>query len=364
MRLLGKLILTFTVLAFLPLLLMAGMLLATQRAQLMDAGREHVRCLAGGLGQRVDFLLERTIEQVEQLAASHYLAQGLAAAGRAYDRLQEEAIREMLLARDGVWTAGAGHAQAELVRQCLDSAAATALKSFQRVAPDRYAEIILTDRAGALYAATNVTTDYYQADEEWWQRAYAGGRGATFIGRIGFDQSAAAFTLDVALPVRDESGNVVGVLKVCHAVNALFDLIRDLRVGETGGADLVDAQGRAVFTGGDRSQPVRFDQPTIQEMRSLAQGVFVRQLTGREDQHVVGFARLASTQEGGRAPVPGGPWFALISQSAAEVYAPSRRALFWSLLILALPVAGLILLAVYLDKRLVEPIRALHWASE
>ena len=364
MRLLRRLILSFTVLAFLPLLLMAGMSLAAQRQQLMHAGREHVRCLATGFAQQVDFLLERTIEQVQQLACSHRLAEDLSAVNRRYEGVAEQTIREALLARDREWLAAADPSQTELAGQCLNNQAAAALKAFQGVARDRYAEIMLTDRFGALYAATNVTTDYYQADEEWWQRAHYDGRGDTFVSQIRFDQSAGVYALDVATPVRDQAGNVAGILKVSHAVSTLFHLVRDLKAGQTGGADLVDAQGKAVFAHLDRGEGLRFDSATMETINALAEGVLVGRPVGGQDEQVIGFGVLANTRKGGRAPVAGGPWFALVSQSGAEVYAPTRRALLWSLLVLALPLAGLVLVAAYLNRRLVEPIRALHWASE
>jgi len=34
------------------------------------------------------------------------------------------------------------------------------------------AEIFMTDKYGGLVAASNRTTDFYQADEEWWQKSF------------------------------------------------------------------------------------------------------------------------------------------------------------------------------------------------
>ncbi|MHC4481383.1 MAG: HAMP domain-containing sensor histidine kinase [Planctomycetota bacterium] len=62
--------------------------------------------------------------------------------------------------------------------------------------------------------------------------------------------------------------------------------------------------------------------------------------------------------------MPAGPWLVVVTQSAHEVYAPSRRALALGAVVLLLPVGGLALLAAYLKRRLIEPINALYWASE
>ncbi|MHC4480195.1 MAG: hypothetical protein ACYS1C_04410, partial [Planctomycetota bacterium] len=171
MKLLHKLVFTFTVLAILPVLLMAGVLLWGQRQRLMAAGREHVGDLAEGAAARIDLLLKRTVEQVHQMALSRVLAEQAADANPQYADLTELALRELLAAKDRQWSRAGDPAAAALINERLGNAAAAQLRAFQQTAPERYAELMLTDRAGGLSAATNVTTDYYQADELWWQRA-------------------------------------------------------------------------------------------------------------------------------------------------------------------------------------------------
>ena len=54
----------------------------------------------------------------------------------------------------------------------------------------RFSEVMITDAFGRLVAATNKTSDYYQADEQWWQDCYAEGRGRVFLSDIAWDDSA------------------------------------------------------------------------------------------------------------------------------------------------------------------------------
>jgi hypothetical protein len=67
----------------------------------------------------------------------------------------------------------------------------------------RVAEIMVTDRHGQLVAATGRVSDFYQADEEWWQRAHAGGDGTLYIQRINYDHSADVWSVDICVPIRD-----------------------------------------------------------------------------------------------------------------------------------------------------------------
>src|SRR5688500_2745018 len=76
-----------------------------------------------------------------------------------------------------------------LVASILNHDLAKRWQAIQRPHP-RIAELMITDTAGRLVAATNITTDYYQADEAWWQEAYANGRGKLVLQDVTFDPSA------------------------------------------------------------------------------------------------------------------------------------------------------------------------------
>jgi hypothetical protein len=50
----------------------------------------------------------------------------------------------------------------------------------------QHAEVFLTDQQGLSIATTNRTSDYYQADEEWWQVAY---RDGLYVGQPEYDEA-------------------------------------------------------------------------------------------------------------------------------------------------------------------------------
>jgi len=53
------------------------------------------------------------------------------------------------------------------------------LRAFRELYP-YHIEVFVTDAKGALVAATNRTSDYYQGDETWWQNT-AGENGRVFV---------------------------------------------------------------------------------------------------------------------------------------------------------------------------------------
>src|ERR1043166_9614246 len=98
------------------------------------------------------------------------------------------------------------------------------LKEFQAVCP-MYAEIFVTDAKGRLIGSTGKTTDYWQAEEDWWQKAFQMPLGHAQLQGIDFDDSARVYSLDVAFPIypgNDSGARPIGVLKGVINISSLF----------------------------------------------------------------------------------------------------------------------------------------------
>jgi hypothetical protein len=83
-----------------------------------------------------------------------------------------------------------------------------------------YGETFVMDDQGANVCATVKTSDYWQGDEAKWERAYAAGKGAVFIDRPRFDESATVRLAQISVPVV-EKGKVIGALTVGIVVEKL-----------------------------------------------------------------------------------------------------------------------------------------------
>lgn len=120
------------------------------------------------------------------------------------------------------------------------------LIEYQEVFPE-HVEMFLTDVYGGVIAATGRTSDFYQADEAWWQAAYAGGAGAFYISQPEYDESAGYTALDLAIPIRTESGAIVGILRSTLRVDALTEIVSGMRFGQTGHVTVIDPSGQIII---------------------------------------------------------------------------------------------------------------------
>ena len=94
----------------------------------------------------------------------------------------------------------------------LENDAAKALFKIEGSQP-YYLELFLMDNQGANVAMTNKTGDYWQGDEDKFQKSYNSGKGDLHVGEVEFDESAQAYLVQVSVPVMD-GPTAIGALTI------------------------------------------------------------------------------------------------------------------------------------------------------
>jgi hypothetical protein len=122
---------------------------------------------ASQAADETDALLTRDVQEAQRLAsASFTLREEVERANLRYEGMSGSDILKEMEEMDRRWIDS--KPEDEFIRQYLQDRAALRLKSHQQSDPDRFSEIFVTDREGALVGATNKTSDYYQAGEGAW----------------------------------------------------------------------------------------------------------------------------------------------------------------------------------------------------
>lgn len=73
-------------------------------------------------------------------------------------------------------------------------------------------EAFVMDNQGANVGQNALTSDYWQGDEDKWQKSFNGGKGGIDVGKVKFDKSANTNIQQVSLPVIAADGTVVGAV--------------------------------------------------------------------------------------------------------------------------------------------------------
>ncbi|MFA6357942.1 MAG: ATP-binding protein [Candidatus Omnitrophota bacterium] len=160
-----------------------------------------------------------------------------------YSAMPVKNMPEYFAAKDKEWLRSA--IDSALVREYLGTMLSLRLKKFSE-AKGNIAEIFLTDRYGGLVTASDKTSDYYQADELWWQKTFNGGKGSIFIGEMEFDESTGIWSITIAVPVYNKDAEVIGVCKAVYNTLKFSDTISRFEIGSSGRAILFDNNGELI----------------------------------------------------------------------------------------------------------------------
>lgn len=89
-----------------------------------------------------------------------------------------------------------------------------------------YPEMYVTNRYGVVIASTGRTSDYLQADEEWYQDAMA--EEEFWVGEVEYDESSDSYALDIVILLHDGKGEYSGILKAVLNIEEPIKIIKEL----------------------------------------------------------------------------------------------------------------------------------------
>jgi hypothetical protein len=223
-----------------------------------------------------------------------------------------------------------------------------------------YREILVTDREGRLVAASNVTSDYYQADEDWWTASYDGGRGRVIVTDVRRDESAGVYAFDIAVPIPAPAGEeIVGVMKIVADSREMLVGIAGLDLGNTGEAMLVRPDGSIVFSRRSYDPKDRFFAAELLGQR-------LEQRHQRKEEP--GPLTFTAGTEGGVARVvavapgqlvrsyPNLNWLVALSVDREEITSPFRSLVWYLVIVFALTAIAVLAIALWLSLRLAAPV--------
>lgn len=223
-----------------------------------------------------------------------------------------------------------------------------------------YREVLLTDRHGRLAAASNVTSDYFQADEPWWRNAFDQGRGRISVSDVRRDESAHVYAFEIAVPVlKPESDEVTGIMKVVADSREMLTGIAGLQLGATTEAMLVRGDGSIVFSRRPYLEGDRFFASELLHQRleerardKEASGPLIFEARGDDD----GARRLiaiAPSQLGRSYPELS--WMTAVSMDVDELRAPFRSLVWYLVLVVVLTGVAVLAIALWLSLKLAAP---------
>jgi hypothetical protein len=223
-----------------------------------------------------------------------------------------------------------------------------------------YREILVTDRHGRLAAASNLTSDYYQADEGWWINAFDSGRGRVNVSDVRLDESAHVYAFEIAVPVpAPGSDENAGVMKIVADSREMLTGIAGLELSATADAALVRTDGsivyrRHAFNEGERLVGAELLRERLDDLVNRKQPI--DRITF-EAQRVDGTRRVVAIAPSQLSrSYPELAWLVALSVDQSELAAPSRALVWYLVLVFSLTMLAVMGIALWLSMRLAAPV--------
>jgi len=199
---------------------------------------------------RIDASIYGRIEQLRAYAEQLAEAPALIASNKRFGELDN--IQEDIAEKDRTWQAAKKDQitpfMADLISNQLSQRIRRELeqKEFYRLqlGYELFSEVFVTNKYGANAAQTQKTTDYYQADEAWWQEAEKNG---LYVADVEYDRSAEVYSTDICVRVEDKGGNFLGVLKAVVNLEAVISSLKEADESEPAEFKLLTADNKVIY---------------------------------------------------------------------------------------------------------------------
>ena len=142
-----------------------------------------------------------------------------------------------------------------LIRKVINDRTSTNLNSYKNAFPYNV-EVFITDRYGALVSSTNRTSDYFQADEDWWRTANNFGIGSTYIGQPSYDESSDTYAIIMAVPIINPTTNrAEGVLRTTLDIKEIDVILTSSKLTTSAEINLYVEDGIKIPASGGQPTP-------------------------------------------------------------------------------------------------------------
>jgi len=353
----AKLIAIMILIAVLPLAATSALNAnSTSRALRTQIGESFAQ-VSTSTADQIARTLAANIHPLETVSLSHSVWKELEKSNQTYTGT-EESILSQIAELDEQWMAAPD--SSPLIQNAIAddeqvNPTADILHDFRELFP-QHVEVFATDRYGALVGSTNRTSDYYQADEGWWQTAWNNGEGAIYIGDPEFDESAGITAVNIAVPVKSHEGEVVGVLRTTLDIQSIIDVVTQVKVGQTGHMTLVDRAGVVIADPHEEHLGTPLPESILDLGLLTVEGSEWNEAIDEDGKPaILGYAKFSYTES--IPAIEELRWTSLASIEAREALAPvtaSTRLAFISGFVAILAAAGL---AVLVTRTLTVQIR-------
>jgi signal transduction histidine kinase len=326
---------------------------------------QRIQTIAHQGASSIKTVFTERISEAKGLALNESVIAAVKASNASFARLSQDDINKKINQIDTAWIADKHNY--EIAHQINTNTLSKFLRQYVEIAPDKYGEIFITNALGATVGATKILTDYYQADETWWEKSFANGSGDIFIDDRGYDESVNSLVTGVVVPILDND-KAIGVLKINFKIDHVLNLIAAQKQNDQNFVSLARSNGTIIVS--NDSHHKNLSKIEKAKMGDNHNSGFVTDLHEGE-QMIMGYAPV-DLSVNTRVPTPGEKkgvsgevwepvtWYVFVDIHDQVAFSPVYQLKRNHNLLLAVVVFFAALLAAFLAKSINTPIQTLQ----
>jgi len=317
--------------------------------------------LASKILEAIDKNIYTRIDVFREFCGDLNVQKTIARSNSQFEKLEN--IQAYIDKQDLAWTSSPNEDSTFFLQQLLNNELSKEIRNKTTFYEKEYdykvfVEVFITNKYGANVAQNQKTTDYYQADEDWWHLAKKNGLHVT---NLEYDRSADIYSTDLCIRVDDEAGDFLGVIKAVLNIEDSLHLIKK-EEAETASIEfkLLTKDGRVIFA----TEKFTFLESLPDKLLS-----YITQGQHRPSYHITegdkpgaGKKLIVAANSQGYNGYRGLGWILLVEQNTAELFAPVAMLRNW-ILIISLTITILaITIGLSISKSISVPIEKLTGA--
>lgn len=323
---------------------------------LKSLGSQQVK-MAEILSVSIAKMFDQEIEQITAYSTAPILSKAIEEQNTKYKNMAQEQIFDYMSLMDKNWVSASDNS--DFVKGLLSSPASLRLDNLKKI-EENISEIFVTDRFGGLVASSGKTSDFYQADEHWWEYSFNGGKGRIFLGNVEFDESSKDWAIPLAMPIYDKENKLLGIMKAGISLKEFISSLEKFKIGETGFALLTDGQGYILYHPNYEPMSKEIITQKINSYFKDKKWAVVRGLYDDNKEYFLALADFSYPYFSDTRNT----WKILVHQDAKEVLAPIRN-FDWHIVQLMLVLfIFLMILAIMLSRIFAKPVQSLLVATQ
>ncbi|MBT6337761.1 MAG: cache domain-containing protein [Desulfobacula sp.] len=241
----AKLYLSLIAIVILPGLVLGLINIRSSEKALKKSISSRIQNVAIQGANSIETVFYERLSEARGLALNPSLIEAVKLSNKSFSGVEPEKIKSRIDKIDNIWIKEGQNSK--IARQIHSNPISEFLKKYSRIDPEKYGEIFITNAFGTNIGCTKILSDYFQADEDWWQQAFNNGKGEIFIDDRGYDESIKTLVTGIVVPIMD-NGSAIGILKINFKIDQVIELVSTDDQSKTNIVSLVRSLGSLIVS--------------------------------------------------------------------------------------------------------------------